>query len=389
MSQHPTITPAMTLLLAFACGAIVGNLYYAQPLVALIGPDIGLSDAAASLVVTLSQIGYGLGLVLLVPLGDLLENRRTILVTLSATIAALLMAAMAGNAVQFLAAAWFIGVTSVVVQMLVPLAAHMAPEQKRGQVVGNVMSGLLLGILLARPVASLVADLLGWRAIFFLSAAFMVVLVIILARLLPQRRPNPGPGYGHLLLSLVHLWTSIPVLRRRALYQAALFASFSLFWTGVPLELAGPEFGLSQSGIALFALTGAAGALAAPLSGRMADRGLIRPGTCLALALVAAGFALALLGRHSLIMLVLAGILVDLGVQINLVLGQRTIFILAPDIRSRLNGVFMATFFMGGALGSALASPAFSQWGWAGVSVLGMVFPLIALIYFLTERKAG
>jgi predicted MFS family arabinose efflux permease len=279
----PAITLRLTLVLAAACGLIVANLYYAQPLIALIAHDLAMPEAAASLIVTLSQLGYVLGLVLLVPLGDLIENRRLVTSVLCVTAVALLAAALAPASLAMLAAVLLIGATSVVAQMLVPFAAHLAPEASRGKVVGHVMSGLLLGILLARPVASLVADHAGWRAMFFASAAAMAALALALTRLLPQCRPIAAIGYGTLLASLWEVLRDIPLLRRRAAYQAALFGIFSLFWTAVPLLLASPRFGFSQSGIAGFALAGAAGAFAAPIAGRIADRGWTRAGTGLAM----------------------------------------------------------------------------------------------------------
>lgn len=384
------LTRSLVLLLAAACGVIVANIYYAQPLVGLIGPSVGLSPEAASLVVTLTQIGYGAGLVLLVPLGDLLENRRLIVATLCATVAALLVAAWAPSAALFLAAAFLIGLTSVAVQMMVPLAAHMAPEATRGQVVGNVMSGLLLGILLARPVSSLIADRFGWRAVFGLSAAAMVGFAILLGRVLPQRRPARGSStYGALLGSLGTLFLRTPVLRRRTAYQTAMFASFSLYWTGVPLLLAGPPFHLTQSGIALFALTGAAGALAAPIAGRIADRGWTRPATGAALAAGALSFLVARAGEESIALLVIAGILLDTGVQTSMVLGQRAIYSLGAETRSRMNAVYMAIFFTGGAVGSALAGYAFARGGWEPVTWIGFAFPALGLLFYLSEFRGG
>ncbi|HEY9347743.1 MAG TPA: MFS transporter, partial [Inquilinus sp.] len=202
----PAITPAMMFLMAVACGAIVANLYYAQPLIALIAPSVGLGTVAASLVVTLTQIGYGVGLILLVPLADMVENRRLVVLTLSGTVVALLIAALAPSAGIFLFAALLIGLSSVAAQVLIPMAAHMAPDATRGRVVGNIMSGLLLGILLARPVASVVAELFGWRAIFFLSTLLMAGLLAVLAWRLPQYRPAPGPSYGQVLRSLATLF---------------------------------------------------------------------------------------------------------------------------------------------------------------------------------------
>src|SRR5262245_45277135 len=226
----PAITLRLTLVLAAACGLVVANLYYAQPLIALIAHDLAMPEATASLIVTLTQLGYALGLALLVPLGDLVENRRLVTSVLCITAVALLGAALAPASLAMLAAALLIGATSVVAQMLVPFAANLAPDASRGKVVGNVMSGLMLGILLARPVASLVADHAGWRTMFFVSAATMAALALALRHLLPQRRPIAAIGYGRLLVSLWEVLRDLPLLRRRAAYHAALFGTFSLFW---------------------------------------------------------------------------------------------------------------------------------------------------------------
>jgi predicted MFS family arabinose efflux permease len=380
------ISAALTFALATACGAIVANLYFAQPLVALIGPAVGLPHEAASLVVTLTQIGYGSGLLLLVPLGDILENRRLVVVTLCFTAAALVLAALAPSAVLFLAAAFLIGITSVAAQMLLPIAAHLAPDATRGRVVGNVMSGLLTGILLARPISSLIADSFGWRAVFGASAALMLVIATAMTALLPKRRPDAGFSYGELLGSLITLILERRVLRRRAAYQAALFAAFSLFWTAVPLMLAGPTFGFTQRGIALFALAGAIGAVVAPIAGRIADRGWGRPASGVAMASVATAFLLARLGEQgSLAALVAAAILLDAGVQGNMVLGQREIYALGAGARSRLNGLYIAAAFAGGAVGSGITSLAFVRGGWLAVTWLGFGLGAVALLFYGTE----
>lgn len=386
MATQQTLPNWMVILLASACGLIVANLYYAQPLIGLIAPAIGLDKAAESLIVTLTQTGYCLGLILLVPLGDLLENRQLVLWTMGGVICALLVATVAPSAHWFMAAALLIGVGSVAVQMLVPIATHLTPDASRGRVVGNIMSGLLLGIMLARPASSLLANEFGWRPVFGLSAVAMVLLALVLGRLLPERRPQAEHSYAELLLSLWTLLRDTPLLRRRAAYQAALFASFSLYWTAVPLLLAGPTFGLSQRGIALFALAGAAGAIAAPIAGRVADRGWTRIATGVSLGAVAIGFLLAKQGgMGSIALLLLAGILLDMGVQSNLVLGQRAIYALGAHTRSRLNGLYMAIFFAGGALGSSIASLSYLHGGWGLVSWIGCTFPIAALLLYATE----
>jgi predicted MFS family arabinose efflux permease len=378
----------LILVLAAACGLIAANLYYAQPLISLIAPDIGLQQSFAGVILTLTQVGYCAGLVLLVPLGDLIENRKLVLWTLSGAIIALLVSATAHSAPVYLAAALAIGLGSVAVQMLVPIAAHLASDAHRGRVVGNVMSGLLVGIMLARPVSSLIANAFGWRPVFGMSAAMMVLVGASLLRWLPQRRPAAGQGYEALIASLWTVVRDTPLLRRRALYQAALFAAFSLYWTAVPLVLMSPLVGLTQRGIALFSLAGVAGALAAPVAGRLADRGHTRIATGMALATVALSFLVAWTGRSgSLAALLTAGILLDLGVQANLVLGQRTIYTLGAHLRGRLTGLFMAMMFAGGAIGSLLASLAFTRGGWALVSWIGLGFPLAALFLYCIERQ--
>ncbi len=392
-SAHPTdhhlpMTSWMTLLLAGACGLIVANLYYAQPLIDLISSDIGLNKVAASLIVTLTQGGYCAGLLLLVPLGDLLENRRLIVSALAAVIVALVLAACAPTATLFLFAALLIGISAVAVQMLVPLAAHMAPDAIRGRVVGNIMSGLLAGIMLSRPVSSFVANAFGWRAVFGGSACAMVLLLLVLWRLLPQRRPDASHTYPELIGSLWTLLRDTAVLRRRAAYHAALFASFTLYWTIVPLVLAGPHYGFTQWGIGLFALAGASGVLSAPIAGRMADKGWSRAATGLALFSVIVGFGMAHFGADGALLPLLAGgVLLDLGVQANLVLGQRAIYSLGAHTRSRLNGLYMALFFAGGAVGSSISSYTYLHGGWALVSWVGMAFPAAAFVFYLTEFR--
>jgi predicted MFS family arabinose efflux permease len=379
----------LTGILAVACGLIAANIYYAQPLAGPIGAAVGLPSGATGLIVTLTQVGYGAGLLLVVPLGDLVENRRLVLGVIAIAALALFGAALASSPLPLLAASLAIGVGSVAVQILVPYAAHLAPEAVRGRVVGNVMSGLMLGIMLARPAASLVTALSSWPMVFVLSAAMMVVLALVLRKVLPPRVPHARLSYRQLLTSMAHLVRTTPVLRRRALYQACLFASFSLFWTVTPLLLAGPDFRLSQTGIGLFALAGVAGAIAAPIAGRLADRGWTRPATALAMAAVAVAFVLTWLGAAgspaALALLVVAAIVLDFGVSANLVLGQRAIFALGAEQRGRLNGIYMATFFAGGAIGSALGGWAYAHGGWALASSIGIAFPIAALVYFATE----
>ncbi|WP_052088183.1 MFS transporter [Paenibacillus wynnii] len=386
------ISSWITFLLASACGLIVANLYYAQTLLGPISADTGLSSAAAGLIVTLTQIGYVIGLLFIVPLSDIIENRSLAVGSLLVVICALIAAALAPSTPIFLTASLFIGLGSVVAQILVPYATYLAPEEARGRVVGNVMSGLLLGIMFARPVASFITSFWGWQSVFALSAIIISLLTLLLWRILPKRKPAPTMNYSQLIVSLGTFLKQTPILRRRAIYQASLFAAFSLFWTAVPLRLAN-DFDMSQQGIALFALAGVGGAIAAPIAGRLADKGWTRLLTGLAMVIAFLSFLLSYLFQsHStlaLALLVLAAIMLDMAVSGNLVLGQRAIYSLGSEARGRLNGLFMSIFFIGGAVGSSLGGWSYAHGGWNSTSLIGMVLPLIALIYYFTEKRTA
>jgi predicted MFS family arabinose efflux permease len=385
--QSASLSGLMVAFLAFCCGAVVANLYYAQPIVELIAPQIGLSSANASLIVSLTQMGYALGLLLLVPLADLMENRRLVVgFTLAASVA-LMCAGLTHSPSMFLVLSLLIGLTSVAVQILVPLAAHLAPEATRGRVVGNIMSGLLLGILLSRPLSSLLVEVFGWRGVFFSAAALMAFIALITAIALPRRVPTHQATYVALIGSVFALARRHPVLRQRSLYQGLLFASFSLFWTLAPIELM-RHHGFSQVQVAIFALVGAVGAVAAPIAGRLADAGHGRRGTLVALLLAPVSLLIAALPGSSYIWLVVCAVLLDFAVQLNMVLGQREVYAIDPHSRARLNAVYMTSIFVGGALGSLVASPLYEHFGWHLSAVTVALLPALALAMFL-GRKAN
>lgn len=367
-------------LFAAAAGLAVANIYYTQPLIGLIAPSLGLPPGLAGLIVALTQLGYGAGLLLLVPLADVTENRRLIVLLLCGTVAGLVGIALARSAWLFLLASFAVGVCAVATQVLVPLASQLTPEARRGRVVGNVMAGLLAGIMLARPFASFVSAWLGWRAVFWISAALMVAVTLLLRLWLPTRRPGQQVRYGRVLRSLPGLLAGTPVLQRRVIYQSLLFAAFNIFWTGIALVLDG-RFGYDQRHIAVFALAGAAGALVAPLAGRLADRGLTRPATGAALAAAAAAFLAAMAGArlHSVALLVLAALVLDAAVQTSQVLSLRSLYMLAPEQRGRLNGLFLTLMFISGALGSALSAALYHAFGWEGLCMAGMACALLGL----------
>ena len=375
-------------LLSLACGVVVANIYYVQPLVGLISRGYGMSVTSAGLLVTVTQLGYAAGLIFIVPLGDIVENRRLILIMLAVLVGALAVIVGAPTASVFLAASVAVGLMSSAVQVMVPFAGHLASDANRGRIVGNVVSGLLLGIMLSRPTSSFSAHLFGVRSIFAASAGACVVLALALAAWLPERRPH-GMPYLQALASLGPLLAHTRVLHRRSAYQGALFGCFSLFWTAIPLLLEGPRFNFSQVGIGVFALAGAGGAAVSPFAGRGADAGHGRRITRLALWGGVVGFLIALLGGllTSWPLLVVAAIVLDMSAAAHLVTGQRDIFALDADARGRLNGLYLALFFAGGALGSLAAGIAYAQGGWTATCLVGLVFPAVALGYFATEAK--
>jgi predicted MFS family arabinose efflux permease len=380
------VPAALTFTLALACGVAVANLYYVQPLVGLISRDLGMPVSSAGLLVTVTQLGYAAGLLLVVPLGDIVENRRLIVGMLGLLVCALVALTFAPNEPLFLIGSIVLGLGTSTVQIIVPFAGHLAPDATRGRIVGDVVSGLLFGIMLSRPVASFVAHVGGHHAIFALSAVATSALAVLLASVLPERRPR-GMPYLQAIRSLRPLLLHTSVLRRRGAYQAALFGVFSLFWTAVPLLLEGPRFHFSQVGIGLFALAGAAGAIVSPYAGRAADAGKTRLVTLLSLTGAVLGCLAALAGGLlvSWPILMVAALLLDMAAAANLVVGQRAIFALGADIRGRLNGLYLALFFIGGGIGSLVAGFALAAGGWAAVTFVGLVFPIMALAYFATE----
>jgi predicted MFS family arabinose efflux permease len=381
---RPAGLSVIILVMAVACGLTVANLYYAQPLLALMASSFRVSQGTAAIVVTATQLGYAAGLAFLVPLGDVLENRKLACRTLIVTAVALGVAALSPDFTLFLVMSVGIGVTSVVVQVLVPFAAHLAPPQERGKYVGRVMSGLLLGILLARSLASVTAAAWGWRSIYLISAVAMLVLSAVLWRMLPKRAPAATARYGRLLKSALVLIREEPVLRRRAASQALMFGAFSAFWTSIAYELVDVHH-LSQLHIAVFALVGAAGAGAALGAGVLGDRGLGRPVRGLSLVLGVGAMVLAGLGSGSVVLLACAAVLLDLATQGHQVLSQRDIYALREDARARLNTVYMTSAFIGGSIASAVSGWLYESHGWAGVTIFGAALPLAAGCIYLWD----
>jgi len=381
--------PTLVLVMAASCGLVVANNYYAQPLVGAIVDTFHASTTSVGLIVTASQVGYAFGLALLVPLGDLLERRRLLMVMLGATAVCLVGMAVAPTWPVLAAAALLVGVGSVVGQILVPFAASLAGEHERGRVLGRVMTGLLLGILLARVVAGLVAEVGGWRTVFAMAAGLTVLTAVLLYRRLPVVAGDTSLKYPQLLRSVVELIREEPVLRRRMFYGAVTFAPFGVFWTSVGFVLSEPPYDWSDAKIGVFTLFGVAGAIAANVAGILADRGHARAQTGVFLAVTGLSFLLLISGARNVAAMAAGTALLDLGIQGTHISNQSLFFPLRPDARSRLNTAYMTCYFAAGALGSALSATLFAEYGWTTVCVVGAAFPAFGFVVWVVEVISG
>lgn len=384
------LSTGLIFLMAFACGAMVANLYYAQTLIDEIGPEIGLSKALAGTIVTLTQLGYGLGLFLLVPLGDLFENRRLALLMTTGTFLGTLGIAFSRGPATFLAASLVTGVCATGAQILLPLASHLSSPERQGRIIGQIMSGLLGGIMLARPLASFMTETFGWRSVYFLSAALMAVIGIALAVTLPRRIPPAQKSYGAILRSMISLAKAHRQLQLRSFYQAALYVAFNLFWTAAPLVLL-RQFHFSQNEVALFALAGAGGALVAPLAGTLADHGKSRLTTLIAHVLLVLPFlaADAVVAAGSIVAFVCTAVLIDAAIQLNQITSQKIVFEISEEARGRVNSIYLTTMFAIGASGSLIGSASYEAGGWLLATGIGAAIGATSLGVFLFCDRAG
>jgi predicted MFS family arabinose efflux permease len=377
---------------AVACGVLVGNIYLSQTLIAPIARELHIDRSAAGVIVTLTQLGYACGLALVVPLADSLENKRLALFSATGALLALVAIALAQNAAMFFAASLVLGIASSGAQVLLPMVTHFVAPERQGRTIGLLMAGLLGGIMLARPFASFVAGALGWRATFLIAAALTLALVVLLLAQLPARRPASRTPYGEILGSMIQLVRTQPVLRTRAAYQAALLGAFNLFWTASPLVLA-KTFGFDQRAIALFALAGAGGALAAPVAGRLADRGYGNIASLAAFCVLAVTFLVSagFVAVGSIIGFALSGVVLDAAVQTNQVCGQRIIFALSARARGRINAIYLTTIFLFGSMGPSVATWLYERWGWTAVAsagaAIGTILAASWLIVFARTPK--
>jgi predicted MFS family arabinose efflux permease len=381
------MTRALTLMFALAAGAAVGNLYWAQPLLALIGDDLHVSASTAGLLVTLTQIGYAAGILLIVPLGDVCDRRRLILTVMLCAAAALLLCALAPSFGVLLVAITALGLTTVGGQILLPLASDLAGDHERGRIVGTVASGVLTGILVSRTVSGLLADAAGWRTVYALAAATDLLLALVLYRALPTLAPKTRMRYPALIASVGTVVRRERTLRWTLVLSAIAFGLFTMFWTALTLLLSGPAFHYSPAVIGLFGLAGLAGAVAAQRAGRLHDRGLSLPATGAAWVLVLVSFIAAGRAGHSVALLLVAIVALDVAIQAINILNQTRLFALSADERSRLNTAFVTNNFIGGALGSAAAAGLWSAGGWSAVTVAGALACVLALVVWAAGRR--
>lgn len=374
------LSPSLTLLFSVTCALAVANVYFAQPLLASMADSLGVTSGLIGVVVTATQAGYALGLLFIVPLGDRVNRKRLILTQVMLSAIALAAVGASQQWLVLLGAMIVMGLLAVVVQVLVAYAAALATPSQRGQAVGTLTSGVVLGILLARFISGLIADLAGWRAVYFVSSGLMLTLAAVLWKVVPATAlPRNQDTYPALIRSLFKLFMTEPVLRIRGLLALLIFAAFSVLWTSMVLPLSAPPLSLSHTAIGLFGLAGVAGALAARRAGQWADRGLGQRVTGLSLGLLTLSWLPIGFAETSLIALVCGVILLDFAVQAVHVTNQSLVFAARPDAQSRMVGAYMCFYSVGSALGAVAATQVYARWGWTAVSLLGTLISAAAL----------
>lgn len=385
----PSLNGRTTLLFAVASGLAVANAYFAHPLLDVMADDLGLSRTIAGLIVGATQLGYGLGLLLLVPLGDLLDRRKLIVGQSMLSVLALAVVGVSQSAAMLLGAMAAVGLLAVVTQALVAYAASLARPSERGHVVGIVTGGIVIGILLARTVAGALTDLSGWRTVYFASAILTLLIALLLWAMLPRQERRPASlSYGRLIASLVTLVVEEPVLRIRGVIAMLIFANITTLLAPLVLPLSAPPFSLSHTQIGLFGLAGAAGALGATRAGRWTDRGHGQRTTGIALGLMLLAWPVMALLDRSILWLIAGVLIIDFGLQAVHVTNQAMIYRVRPEAQNRLTAAYMVFYSIGSATGSSISTVAYARAGWTGVCALGAAISLLTLLFWAATLKA-
>ncbi|CAM3330881.1 MFS transporter [Aequorivita lipolytica] len=382
----PKLTNSVLYLMSISAGLVVANLYYNQPLLHQIATDYGVTEAEVSNVALSTQLGYAFGLLFIIPLGDKISNHRILKLDFLVMVLSLIAAATANSLLLLIISSFFIGFTSSIPQLFVPMAAQLSDEKGRGRAIGIVMSGLLIGILGSRVISGFVGEQFGWRVIYYAAAVLMILLFFILQVKLPRLNPHFPGSYGSLLKSIFHYFKTEPALRLASLRGALAFAGLSALWTTL-VFLMEDSFGYGSTITGLFGLLGIAGALGATVVGKLSDKLNKNRIIIFSAILLIVSWAIFLVSGNSIFGLVVGVILVDLGLQALHITNQNIIFSKNPQGRNRINTVYMVSFFIGGALGTTLGALAWQHYGWTGVSILGLILSVLILLAHLFFRK--
>lgn len=386
--DHKNIDSRLVWIMAIICGVTVANLYYNQPLLGELSRSFNVSTKDIGLVSTFTQIGYGIGMFFIIPLGDIIERKGMILKLLLASAISLLLFASCKDIKAVIVCSFLVGFTTVIPQLIVPFAAELSLPEERGRVLGTVLSGLLAGILLARTISGFIGTFLGWRSMYYIAAVLMIILYIAVVRFLPKSEPLSRESYKNILISLKDIIKKESLLREASLSGAMMFGAFSIFWTTIIFFLESPSYNMGSKTAGLFSLIGISGVVAAPIIGSFSDKKGTKFTVGISIFFAASGFVVFLIFGHNIVGLIIGLILLDLGTQSGQVSNQTRVHSLLPEARNRLNTVFMVAYFIGGALGSFIGTYSWNSYGWMGVCISGLTFLSIALInHIITIRS--
>jgi predicted MFS family arabinose efflux permease len=386
VKKHPELTPLTLWIMTIATGLIVANLYYNQPLLEDIAHTFHTSRAKVGQVSVLTQMGYATGMFFLAPLADMVKRKRLMMIMFVFIIASLLIIAVAQSINLLIVSSFFLGASSMLPQLLVPMAAHLAKPSERGKKIGVIMSGLLIGILLSRTFSGFISEYLGWRAVFYIAAGIMVVMWLMIGLFLPEVEPDYKGTYKKLMTSMIDLVKHQPALRLAALRGALCFACFSAFWTTIVFLLK-QNFNMGSNVAGEFGLVGAFGAIAAGLMGRLSDKMDAYKLSGITLLLILISFGIFFFSGHSIIGLVIGVIVLDMGVQATHISNQSIIFALIPEARNRINTIYMVSYFIGGSIGTFLATQLWNNYQWNGVCAIGAIISIVTLIIHFAGKE--